>query len=156
DSIEHGSLADAAAILAIKQKGAFWVPTRIAVARSAAESTDAQRRATKREWVEKGRANLAVARREKVKIAAGSDASSAAYHGRNAEEIYELARLGLTPLEALQAATMNAAELIGWADKVGALEPGKLADLIAVDGDPLADLHALDRIRLVVKGGVVV
>jgi imidazolonepropionase-like amidohydrolase len=156
DSIEHGSQADAATLALIKQKGAFWVPTRAVVAHGGDRISDPQQRAVYQKIIDRGRDNLALARREHVKIAAGSDITDAARHGHNAEELYELARLGMPPLEALRSATVYAAELLGWADKVGALEPGKLADLIAVDGDPLADLRALDRVRLVVKGGVVV
>jgi len=155
DSIEHGSLADRSSLLAIKQKGAVWVPTRIAVARGVAESTDAVRRARLQDSVARGQVSVGIARAEGVKIAAGSDAAATAHHGRNVEELFELARLGLTPLEAIRAATVTAAELIGWQDRVGALEPGKLGDVIAVAGDPLVDLHALDRVKLVVKGGVV-
>jgi imidazolonepropionase-like amidohydrolase len=64
--------------------------------------------------------------------------------------------LGLPPIEAIRAATINAADLMGWQDRVGALEPGKLADLIAVDGDPLADITVLQNVKFVMKGGAVV
>jgi imidazolonepropionase-like amidohydrolase len=65
-------------------------------------------------------------------------------------------QLGLTPAEALRAHTLVAAELLDRADQIGAVEPGRLADLVAVDGDPLADIAALERVRLVMKGGVIV
>jgi imidazolonepropionase-like amidohydrolase len=64
--------------------------------------------------------------------------------------------LGLSPLQSIQAATINAADLLGWADKVGAIEPGKWADLIAVDGDPLGDVTRLEQVKFVMKGGAVV
>jgi imidazolonepropionase-like amidohydrolase len=67
-----------------------------------------------------------------------------------------MVRHGMSPLEAIQAATLHAAELLGWADRVGALEPGKFADLIAVAGDPLADVTLLERVGFVMKGGAVV
>ena len=67
-----------------------------------------------------------------------------------------MVKLGLTPLESIRAATVNAADLLGWADRVGTLEPGKFADLIAVEGDPLADVCALETVRFVMKGGEVV
>jgi imidazolonepropionase-like amidohydrolase len=62
----------------------------------------------------------------------------------------------LTPLQAIQAATVNDADLLGWSDKVGTIEPGKWADIVAVDGDPLADVTTLERVKFVMKGGEVV
>jgi imidazolonepropionase-like amidohydrolase len=67
-----------------------------------------------------------------------------------------LVRGGMTPGAAVQAATMTAAEVIGWSDRVGTLEVGRLADIIAVEGDPLADIAALDAVTFVMKGGVVI
>ncbi len=63
---------------------------------------------------------------------------------------------GVKPLEAIQAATVNAADLLGWADKIGALETGHYADLIAVSGDPASDVHVLESVKFVMKGGTVV
>lgn len=77
-------------------------------------------------------------------------------HGSNAREFRALVEVGLTPLDALRSATMRAAELLGWSDRVGALEPGLLADAIAVPGDPLEDIGVLERVGFVMKGGVVV
>jgi imidazolonepropionase-like amidohydrolase len=96
------------------------------------------------------------AKRLGVKMAAGFDAASAEDQGLNATELAAMVKRGLAPLEVIQAATINAAELLGWPDKVGALEPGHYADLIAVDGDPLADITVLQHVKLVMKGGVVV
>ena len=88
-------------------------------------------------------------------MAFGTDA--AVYpHGLNAREFAVMVKLGLTPLQSIQAATVNAADLIGWSDRVGTLEPGKFADIIAVEGDPLADVHTLENVRFVMKGGEVV
>jgi imidazolonepropionase-like amidohydrolase len=67
-----------------------------------------------------------------------------------------MVKLGLTPLQAIQSATVNDADLLGWSDKIGAIDPGKFADIIAVDGDPLADVTALERVKFVMKGGEVV
>ena len=67
-----------------------------------------------------------------------------------------MVKLGLTPLQAIQAATVNAADLLGWSDKTGVVAGGKWADLIAVDGDPLQDVTTLERVRFVMKGGEVV
>jgi len=91
-----------------------------------------------------------------VKIAAGFDASTAETQGKNASELAAMVKRGLTPLEVIQAATINAAELLSWQDKVGAVEPEHYADLIAVEGDPLADITVLQRVNFVMKGGVVV
>ena len=67
-----------------------------------------------------------------------------------------MVKLGLTPLQSIQAATINAADLLGWSDKIGAVESGKWADIIAVDGDPLQDVTTLERVKFVMKGGEVV
>jgi imidazolonepropionase-like amidohydrolase len=67
-----------------------------------------------------------------------------------------MVKLGLTPLEAIQAATVNAADLLGWTGKVGTLEPGAWGDIIAVDGDPLEDVTTLETVKFVMKGGEVV
>jgi imidazolonepropionase-like amidohydrolase len=64
--------------------------------------------------------------------------------------------MGLTPLQSIQAATVNAADLIGWSDRVGTLETGKFADIVAMHGDPLADVHVLENVRFVMKGGEVI
>ncbi len=90
-----------------------------------------------------------------VRVALGTDA--AVYpHGLNAHELeVYVTRLGMSPLAALQTATLNAAELMGWSDRVGAAEPGKWADLIAVEGDPLKDIRIVQRVRFVMKSGTV-
>ena len=67
-----------------------------------------------------------------------------------------MVQFGMTPMEAIQAATASAADLMGWSDRVGSLEEGKQADVIAVPGDPLVDVRALERVSFVMKGGVVV
>jgi imidazolonepropionase-like amidohydrolase len=90
-----------------------------------------------------------------VKVAFGTDA--AVYpHGMNAHEFAVMVKLGLSPLQSIQAATINAADLLGWSDKVGTLDAGKWADLIAVDGDPLQDVTTLEKVKFVMKGGEVV
>jgi imidazolonepropionase-like amidohydrolase len=90
-----------------------------------------------------------------VRVGFGTDA--AVYpHGQNAHEFAVMVNLGLTPLQAIQAATVNDADLLGWSDKIGMIEPGKWADIIAVDGDPLADVTTLQRVKFVKKGGEVV
>ena len=89
-----------------------------------------------------------------VKIAFGTDAG-VSKHGRNADEFELMVKYGMTPAQALAAATVNAADLLGLTAEVGTLEPGKRADLIAVDGDPLGDVTVLKRVPFVMKDGVV-
>src|SRR5262249_62279329 len=106
--------------------------------------------------VDRGRANLATARRIGLRFAAGYDASTAERQGHNARELVELHRLGVPAAEAIRAATVTAAELLGRGNRWGSLEKGHVADVIAVAGDPLADIGELERVRFVMKGGVVV
>ena len=90
-----------------------------------------------------------------VKVAFGTDA--AVYpHGLNAGEFHVYVKLGMTPLRAIQTATVNAADLLGWSKQAGTIEAGKFADLIAVDGDPLSDVRALESVAVVMKGGQLV
>lgn len=90
-----------------------------------------------------------------VWIVMGSDAV-AGLHGENAKELEWMVRAGMTPAQAIRAATADAAQLMGWQDRVGTIEAGKLADLIAVEGDPLKDITELQRVKFVLKGGAVV
>jgi len=77
-------------------------------------------------------------------------------HGLNAHELEVYVRLGMTPIQAIQTATINDADLLGWSDKIGTLEQGKWADIIAVDGDPTKDVNTLQHVKFVMKGGEVV
>ena len=90
-----------------------------------------------------------------VWIVMGSDAV-AGYHGGNAKEIEWMVKNGMTPAQAIRATTADAARLLGWEDRVGTIEIGKFADLIAVTGDPLKDITELQRVRFVMKGGAVI
>jgi imidazolonepropionase-like amidohydrolase len=89
-----------------------------------------------------------------VWIVMGSDAV-AGLHGENAKEIEWMVKAGMTPAQAIRAATADAAQLMGWQDRVGTIEAGKFADLIAVEGDPLKDITELQRVKFVMKGGLV-
>ena len=100
------------------------------------------------------RTTVANAKQLAVKVALGFDASEAAYQGHSADELKTMVSYGFTPLEAIQAATLGGAELFG--DKIGAIESGDYADLIAVDGDPIEDVSTLSRVSFVMKGGQVV
>jgi imidazolonepropionase-like amidohydrolase len=159
DSIEHGSYIDDAAIAEMKKNGTYLVPTLYLAdwflenAEKIATPPDLIAKA--REVMPAARKNVARAFAAGVKVGFGTD--SAVYpHGLNAHEFAVMVKLGLTPLQAIQAATINDADLLGWSDKVGTIEPGKFADIIAVDGDPLADVTTLERVKFVMKGGEVV
>jgi len=100
------------------------------------------------------RENFRKAARAGVKLAFGTDAGVYP-HGWNGKQFAKMVEWGLTPMQAIQAATVNAADLLGWSDRVGSVQPGRFADLVAVAGDPLADIHELERVTFVMKGGVV-
>jgi len=159
DSIEHGSYIDDAAIAEMKKNGTYLVPTLYLMDWF---FENAERIGTPPDLIAKGkevmpaaRKNVARAFAAGVKVGFGTDA--AVYpHGLNAHEFAVMVKLGLTPLQAIQAATINDADLLGWSDKVGTIEPGKFADIVAVDGDPLQDVSTLERVKFVMKGGEVV
>jgi len=159
DSIEHGSFISAEDIQLMKERGTYLVPT-LYLADWLLENypklglTDDM--VAKAKYVlPAARQNVARALREGVKVAFGTDA--AVYpHGLNAHEFAVMVNLGMTPLGAIQAATLNAAELLGWSDRVGSIEPGHFADLVAVAGDPLQDVTVLEKVKVVMKGGEVV
>ena len=156
DSIEHGSYINDEDIAEMKKNGTYLVPTLYL-----------------EDWqVEKGslppfyhqkmvdvsavaKSNIKRAMQAGVKIALGTDA--AVYpHGLNAHELdVYVNQMGMSPLAALQTATINAADLMGWSAKTGALEPGKWADIIAVEKNPLDDVRVLQDVKFVMKGGVV-
>ncbi|HTM16668.1 MAG TPA: amidohydrolase family protein [Terracidiphilus sp.] len=156
DSIEHGSYIDAAAIAMMKKHGTYLVPT-----------------VYLEDWqIENGhlpgfyhqkmvdvssvaKQNIKHAMQSGVKIALGTD--SAVYpHGLNAHELdVYVNQLGMAPLTALQTATINAADLLGLSAKTGALEPGKWADIIAVEKNPLDDVRVLQDVKFVMKAGVI-
>lgn len=158
-SIEHGSFLDEEGARMMAQRGTFLVPTMMAGeavelfakngvlkglrAEKALAAGAAMRNATK----------IAVANH--VQIALGTDAGVIP-HGTNAREFGLMVEWGgLTPMAALMAGTMNGAKLLGWDARVGSLAPGKFADIVAVPGNPLADIHVTERVNFVMKGGVV-
>ncbi|MDB6127105.1 MAG: amidohydrolase [Verrucomicrobia bacterium] len=101
------------------------------------------------------RQNFTKAVKAGAKIAFGTDAGVYP-HGWNAKQFFHMVKWGMTPMQAIQSATTSAADLLGWKDKVGQLSPGFYGDLVAVKGDPLADITVLERVGFVMKGGVVI
>jgi imidazolonepropionase-like amidohydrolase len=156
DSIEHGSFLDDAGLRLMKQRGTFLVPTAMAVEYTGRRPRDYPPEiAAKAKAAAEAHANaLRAAIRLQVKIAFGTD-SGVSPHGRNAEEFALLVAHGMTPAAALRAATSAAAELLGLEKRVGTLEAGKEADIVAVAGDPLADIKATQNVVFVMRGGKV-
>jgi imidazolonepropionase-like amidohydrolase len=156
DSIEHGHEADQKAMDLIRKNNVFLVPT-VGVIDEWADHFAPRSGPADRKWLDDFLQSieheLQMARTLGIRVAAGSDASRAKEQGKNALELAGLVRRGFTPIEAIRAATTTAAELMGWQDRIGAIEPGKYADMIAVDGDPLADVTILQNVKVVIKGG---
>jgi imidazolonepropionase-like amidohydrolase len=159
DSVEHGSYIDDAGIAAMKEHGTYLVPTLYLgdwmIDNAGLTRLPAPLLAKAKEVIPAARKNIAHAFAAGVKVALGTDA--AVYpHGLNAHEFETMVKMGLTPLQSIQAGTLNAADLLGWSGKVGTLEAGAWADIVAVDGDPLKDITTLQRVKFVMKGGEVV
>jgi len=158
DSIEHGTLMDQAGLKLFAESGAYYVPTLSVIngyMERLRDNPNAYSPAVKRkiEWRIgiTGKA-LQLAHKAGVKIAFGTDAG-VSLHGRNADEFELMVKFGMSPKQALMAATINAADLLGLKDEIGSLEPGKSADLIALPGDPFVDLSVLKRVRAVIRAG---
>jgi imidazolonepropionase-like amidohydrolase len=159
DSIEHGTFLTDETIALMKERGVWWVPTNMAgewVAQKAAEPGYFPEivRPKAAEIGPLMKITFRKAYRAGVKIAFGTD-SGVSPHGENAHEFELMVEGGMPPLEAILTATRNAAELLKISDRLGTLEAGKLADVIAVEGDPLADITAMRRVVFVMKEGEV-
>jgi imidazolonepropionase-like amidohydrolase len=160
DSIEHGTLMSEEDIALFKKTGAYYVPTLSTVngylERIAADPNAYSPEVRKKiDWrIGITGKSLQKAVPAGVKIAFGTDAG-VSKHGRNADEFELMVKHGMTPMTAIHAATVNAADLLGLAAEIGTLEPGKAADIIAVAGDPLADVTVLKKVGFVMKGGKV-
>jgi imidazolonepropionase-like amidohydrolase len=155
DSIEHGTFLDDEGARLMKERGTWLVPTMAVEVPDEKElSEHPERRQRSELFWRASRDGVRRALAAGLKIGMGSD-SSVLPHGENAKEITTLAANGMTPLQAIRAATVSNAELLGWQDRIGTIAPGKLADLVAVRGNPLADVTELERVVFVMKDGVV-
>jgi imidazolonepropionase-like amidohydrolase len=150
-SIEHGSQLDDEAVRLMKEHGTYLVPTPLLSDAGAYADYPDSMRAKMAEVTRRAGASLELAIRAGVKIAFGTDAGIPP-HGQNARQFALLVDRGMSPLAAIRAATLAAADLLGVADR-GALEPGLLADVIAAPGNPLAGVRALEHVDFVMKGG---
>jgi len=159
DSIEHASLIDEEGIRLARERGTFLV---MDIYNDDYILEQGEKVGMLPESIEKEKAlgklqreNFQRAVRAGVRMAFGTD-GGVYPHGQNAKQFAYMVQYGMTPMQAIQAATSNAAELAGWKDRVGTIEVGKLADVIAVASDPLADIRALENVGFVMKGGAVV
>lgn len=159
DSIEHSSLIDEEGIALAKQHGTYlvfdiynddYILQEGAKVGMLPESIEKEKKLGRLQ-----RENFRHAYQSGAKMAFGTD-SGVYPHGDNARQFAKMVEWGMKPLDAIQAATVNAADLLGWSDKVGALENGHLADLIAVSGDPTSDVRVLESVKFVMKGGAVI
>jgi imidazolonepropionase-like amidohydrolase len=153
DCIEHGFLLDDETIKLMAERGTFLVPTTYLIEGMDISKAAPELQAKAAEIFPQARTVVSRAVAAGVKIAAGTDAP-AIPHGRNAKELVALVERGMTPLQVLQAATVNSAELLGVDDR-GRIAGGLLADLVAVPGNPLDDMSVLTDVRFVMKGGAV-
>ena len=159
NSIEHGTMMDDEVMQLMKQHGTYFVPTITAgkaVGDSAKKPGYYPALVTPKALAigPKIQGTFAKAYKAGVKIAFGTDAGVYA-HGKNWLEFVYMTEVGMPPMEAIQSATVAAADLIGVSDKIGSIEKGKLADIIAVDGDPIKDIQAMGKMSFVMKDGVV-
>jgi len=158
DSIEHGTFMDDEALDMMKARGTVFIPTLMATQGGremlAKGGYPAAVEAKMRAAIEAINQTMKRAVAKGVKIGMGTDA--AVYpHGRNPEEFHMLVDLGMPPINALRAGTSVDAELLGIQDRVGTLEPGKLADVVVIPGDPIQNIRQIEKIVFVMKEGVI-
>ena len=158
DSVEHSSLIDEEGIKLAKQHGTWLVMDIYNDDYILSEGEKAgflpESLAKEKEIGQKQRDNFRAALKGGARMAFGSDAGVYP-HGDNGKQFYYMVKYGMTPMQAIQAATINAADLLGLKDKLGSIKVGKLADIIAVDADPLVDVTSLTKVSFVMKNGKV-
>ncbi|MDE0680534.1 MAG: amidohydrolase family protein [Gammaproteobacteria bacterium] len=156
-SIEHGSFNNAESHRIMRENGVYLVPTLAVqdIIRADIGSADDEMAGLMRSFLDNHGPRILAAHKAGVTIAAGTDAG-VTKHGNNARELELYVEHGLTPEEAIVTATVNAAAAIGMEDELGTVEPGRIADLIAVAGDPLTDISVLMNVQVVIQGGRVV
>jgi imidazolonepropionase-like amidohydrolase len=155
DTIEHGDGLDEESIDLMVEKGVYWCPT-IYVTVYVAEGRAAAGNPLWKAMVDLEREAFGLAVKRGVKVAYGTDAGGYAWSENPAKEFSYMVRYGMTPMQAIRSATVVAAELLQAEANLGAIEPGRYADIIAVAGDPLKDITELERVKFVMKGGQVV
>jgi len=152
DTIEHGDGLTDPQVEEMARRGIYWVPT-IAVGAYVANG----RAGNWPKMVETEKKAFQLALKKDVKIVMGTDAGGFDWRGLNeAKEFEYYVNYGMTPMQAIRSGTSAAAELLGWTDRMGSVEAGKWADLVAVSGDPLKDIAELQRVKFVMKGGAVI
>lgn len=157
-SVEHGSILDDECIQLMKQKGTFYDPTLYVgeyVIQEFAKKGYPEKIMNKARLITpEVAASFAKAVKAGLKISFGTDAGVFP-HGLNARQFALMVKYGQTPMQAIQSATINSAELLGWSKKIGSIEKGKYADIIAVRTNPMDDIKTLENVSFVMKGGVV-
>ena len=154
DTIEHGDGLDEELIDVMVRRGVYWCPT-IYVGAYVAEGRAAAGAPIWKTMVDLERQAFGKAVRKGVKISYGTDAGGYSWSENQAKEFSYMVRYGMTPMQAIQSATSVAAALLGQEANLGTVEPGRYADVVAVKGDPLADIAELERVSFVMKGGTV-
>ncbi|MGY8985821.1 MAG: amidohydrolase family protein, partial [Sphingomonadales bacterium] len=158
DSIEHASFLDDEAIqMAIEHGTAFSMDiynTEYTLAEGAANGVPEENINKERKVGTRQRESFSMAVKAGAKMVLGTDAGVYP-HGGNGKQFVRMVRFGMTPMQAIQSATVNTAELLGWADKVGQIAPGFYADIVAVHGNPLENISELEDVDFVMKGGKV-
>ena len=154
DSIEHGNYIADEDLRTMVQKGIFYVPT-IYVGEYVAEGRAKEGAPVWKQMREIHEKTFRRALKAGVKIAFGTDVGGFDWHINPAREFGWMVKFGMTPEQALRSATVAGAELLGWTDRLGTIESGKLADIVAVPGDPLEDVTRLEQVRFVMKNGIV-